>query len=75
MECKVVHSVRLHDVNDHPVDQYVVIGQVVGVHLDESAIDADGIVRTETLQPIARLGGRGDYTVVNSVFQMFRPSR
>ena len=75
MECKVVHAVQLHDVDDRPVDQYVVIGQVVGVHLDESAINPDGVVRTETLRPVARLGGPGDYTVVDSVFQMFRPTR
>ena len=75
MECKVVHAVQLRDVDGRPVDQHVVIGQVVGVHLDESAIDDDGIVRTDALRPIARLGGRGDYAVVDSVFRMIRPDR
>ena len=75
MECKVVHAVQLHDIDDRPVDQYVVIGQVLGVHLDEAAIDDDGIVRTDALRPIARLGGRGDYTIVENVFRMTRPDR
>ena len=75
MECKVVHAVQLHDIHDRPVDQQVVIGQVVGVHLDEAAINEDGIVRTPALKPIARLGGPGDYSVVDNVFQMRRPSR
>ena len=75
MECQVVHTHRLHDIHDAPVDQYVVIGQVVGVHLDESAIDEDGVVRTLHLKPIARLGGPADYAVVDDVFQMRRPSR
>ena len=75
MECQVVHAAQLHDIHDEPVDQYLVIGQVVGVHLDESAIDEDGVVRTLGLKPIARLGGPGDYAVVDNVFQMRRPSR
>jgi flavin reductase (DIM6/NTAB) family NADH-FMN oxidoreductase RutF len=73
MECKVVHAVQLHDIDDRPVDQHVVIGQVVAVHLDEAAINERGVVRTEALRPIARLGGPGDYTVVDTVFQMLRP--
>lgn len=75
MECQVVHTAQLHDIHDQPVDQYVVIGQVVGVHLDESAINEKGVVDTAALRPIARLGGPGDYAVVDAVFQMLRPSR
>ncbi|MGZ4167085.1 MAG: flavin reductase family protein [Solirubrobacteraceae bacterium] len=73
MECKVVHAVELHDVNGRPADQHLVIGQVLGVHLDESAI-VDGAVDTAGLRPVARLGGPADYTVVSDVFQMVRPS-
>ncbi|MGZ4176852.1 MAG: flavin reductase family protein [Solirubrobacteraceae bacterium] len=73
MECKVVHAVELHDVNGRPTDQHLVIGQVLGVHLDESAI-VDGAVDTAGLRPVARLGGPADYTVVSDVFQMVRPS-
>ncbi len=51
----------------------LVIGQVLGVHLDESAI-VDGAVDTAGLRPVARLGGPADYTVVSDVFQMVRPS-
>jgi flavin reductase (DIM6/NTAB) family NADH-FMN oxidoreductase RutF len=72
MECKVVHQLQLHDIAGHPVEQYVVIGQVVGVHLDESHI-AGSAVDTAALRPIARCGGPGDYTVVTEIFQMFRP--
>jgi flavin reductase (DIM6/NTAB) family NADH-FMN oxidoreductase RutF len=73
MECKVVHSVELTDVDGHPVDQHLVIGQVVGVHLDESAI-VNGVVDTARLRPVARLGGPADYTVVDDVFRMTRPT-
>ncbi len=49
----------------------VIIGHVVGVHLDESVI-VDGKVDVTKLRPIARLGYM-DYTVVDSVFSMDRP--
>jgi flavin reductase (DIM6/NTAB) family NADH-FMN oxidoreductase RutF len=72
MECKVVHTLQLRDVDGRSVDQHLVIGQVVGVHLDESAI-VDGAVDTARLRPVARLGGPADYTVVDGVFRMTRP--
>jgi flavin reductase (DIM6/NTAB) family NADH-FMN oxidoreductase RutF len=74
MECKVVHAVQLRDVDGRAVNQYLVVGQVVGIHLDESAI-VNGVVDTARLRPVARLGGPGDYTVVDGVFRMTRPSQ
>jgi flavin reductase (DIM6/NTAB) family NADH-FMN oxidoreductase RutF len=74
MECRVVHHVELQDIDGRPADQYLVIGQVVGVHLAESAL-VDGVVDTAALQPIARCGGPADYAVVERTFQMFRPTK
>jgi flavin reductase (DIM6/NTAB) family NADH-FMN oxidoreductase RutF len=73
MECRVVHAVELHDVDGNSADQYLVIGQVVGVHLDERYVN-DGIVDTAAIRPIARCGYRGEYTVVSELFDMPRPS-
>lgn len=73
MECRVVHTLELCDLDGRHADQYLTIGQVVGVHLDESVI-SDGVVRTHTLQPVARLGGPADYAVVTESFQMTRPT-
>jgi len=72
MECRVVHQLELRDLEGRATDHHLVIGQVVGVHLDESAIVGDG-VDTATLRPVARCGGPGDYAVVEKLFQMFRP--
>jgi flavin reductase (DIM6/NTAB) family NADH-FMN oxidoreductase RutF len=72
MECRVVHHLQLHDVAGHAVDQYLVVGQVLGVHLAESAV-RDGAVDTAALRPVARCGGPADYAVVESLFQMVRP--
>ena len=68
----MVHAVALEDVDGAPADQYLVVGQVVGVHVHESAI-RDGRVDTAALRPIARCGYRGDYAVVDGLFEMLRP--
>jgi flavin reductase (DIM6/NTAB) family NADH-FMN oxidoreductase RutF len=72
MECRVVHAVELHDVDGRPADQFLVVGQVVGVHLDERFVSG-GRVDTAAIRPIARCGYLGDYTVVDELFEMLRP--
>jgi flavin reductase (DIM6/NTAB) family NADH-FMN oxidoreductase RutF len=72
MECRVVHATELHDVDGEPARQFLVVGQVIGVHLDPSYVN-DGIVDTAALRPIARCGYLGEYTVVDSLFEMLRP--
>ncbi|MBV8945527.1 MAG: flavin reductase family protein [Solirubrobacterales bacterium] len=74
MECKVVHQLELRDLDGRPFDTHLVIGQVVGVHLDEGARSGSGI-DTAGLRPIARCGGPADYTVVERIFRMTRPTR
>ena len=71
LECRLLQIVRLDDLDGRPLDQYVVFGQVVGVHLDEKYIK-DGRLDTAAMQPIGRCGYH-DYAVVTSVFQMRRP--
>jgi flavin reductase (DIM6/NTAB) family NADH-FMN oxidoreductase RutF len=73
MECKVIHHLELRDIDGRPAEQYLVIGQVVGVHLAETAI-VNRIVDTAALRPIARCGGPADYAVVERIFQMRRPT-
>lgn len=73
MECKVVHQIQLTDLDGRLTDQHLVVGQVVGVHLDESVV-VDGAVDTAQLAPVARLGGPADYAVVREVFRMPRPA-
>jgi flavin reductase (DIM6/NTAB) family NADH-FMN oxidoreductase RutF len=72
LECRVTDELELRDTDGSAVDRHLVIGQVVGVHLDESFI-RDGIVDTAALRPIARCGYRGDYAVVTELFNMPRP--
>jgi flavin reductase (DIM6/NTAB) family NADH-FMN oxidoreductase RutF len=72
MECKVTATMDLPDVDGNPTDRHLVIGQVVGVHLDERYI-RDGILDVAAMRPVARCGYTADYTVLDSLFQMERP--
>ena len=70
-ECKYFKTIDL-PTNNGAAGQYsVVIGSVVGIHIDDDAI-VDGRVDVTRLRPIARLGYM-DYTVVDEVFSLERP--
>jgi flavin reductase (DIM6/NTAB) family NADH-FMN oxidoreductase RutF len=73
LECRVVQVVGLNDVDGRPVDRHLVIGQVVGVHIDERYV-RDGLVDTAAMRPVARCGYRDEYAVVASLFRMTRPA-
>ena len=73
LECRVTQTLELTDVDGRDTDRHLVIGQVVGVHLDEAFVDADGQVDTARLRPIARCGYLGEYAVVDALFTMHRP--
>lgn len=70
LECRHFQTIALPAAEGK--DGYsVVLGHVVGIHIDESVLD-DGLVDMQKLRPIARLGYM-DYTVVDTVFSMDRP--
>jgi flavin reductase (DIM6/NTAB) family NADH-FMN oxidoreductase RutF len=51
----------------------IVIGQVVGIHIDDAVI-VDGMVDVTKMRPLGRLG-YNDYVVVDEVFSMPRLTR
>ena len=71
LECVYAQTVKLTDRagTTHPAG--VVIGEVVGVHIDDDVI-RDGKVDVLRMRPIARLGYM-DYASVDAVFSMKRP--
>jgi flavin reductase (DIM6/NTAB) family NADH-FMN oxidoreductase RutF len=73
LECRVTQTLSLHDLDGAPADHHMVLGQVVGVHIDERFVDDRGQVDTAALQPIARCGYRDEYAVVRELFHMSRP--
>jgi flavin reductase (DIM6/NTAB) family NADH-FMN oxidoreductase RutF len=71
LECKWLQTVSLNDLEGKPVDSHLVIGIVVGIHIDDAFIK-DGLVDTAAMKPIARCGYH-DYAVVDEVFSLRRP--
>ncbi len=50
----------------------VVFGRVIGIHISDDVIGADGRIDVLRIRPIARLGYH-DYTSVESIFEMIIP--
>jgi flavin reductase (DIM6/NTAB) family NADH-FMN oxidoreductase RutF len=70
-ECKYWRTIELPGPDGGPGTHAIVLGQVVGVHIDDTVI-VDGKVDVTKLKPIARLG-YGDYAVIEEVFELSRP--
>jgi len=71
LECKVIDVLQLRDLNGQETNRHLVIGQVVGIHIDERYLD-NGLFATPRAVPLARCGYH-DYATVTAVFQMLRP--
>lgn len=73
-ESPVHFECRLHEIlvlpgKTNSTTNHVVIGRVVGVHIDDAFITAEGKVDIKAIQPIARLGYM-EYAVVDTIFEM-----
>jgi flavin reductase (DIM6/NTAB) family NADH-FMN oxidoreductase RutF len=73
LECKLLQVVRLAGADGIPLDNWLVLGEVVGVHIADRVL-VDGRFDTAAAQPVARCGYRGDYAVVTGLFEMIRPA-
>lgn len=71
LECKHLQTLHLKGLDGAETDSYMVMGQVVGVHIDDNVI-VDGRVDVTRYKPLSRLGYM-DYAVITEVFQMGRP--
>lgn len=72
LECKLFQIVPLNDLDGRKLDGHVVIGRVIGVHIDDKFIK-NGRLDTAAMKPIARCG-YDEYAVVERMFAMTRPT-
>jgi len=72
LECRVTSATQLTDINGDTLQGWLIIGQVVGVHIAEAYL-RDGRFDTLAAQPIARCGYR-DYAAVTELFSALRPT-
>jgi flavin reductase (DIM6/NTAB) family NADH-FMN oxidoreductase RutF len=73
LECKLLQVIRLKSLDGKEMDNYLALGQVVGVHIRNEFLK-DGLFDTHAAQPVMRAGYRADYAEIGAMFQMFRPS-
>lgn len=71
LECKVTEVFRPKALDGSRSGAFVVIGEVVGVHIDDAFV-TDGLFDTVKAGNVARLGYM-DYSSVEALFQMRRP--
>ena len=71
LECKVTEIFEAKSLEGEASGSFVVIGQVVGIHIDDNVL-TDGLIDISKVLPIARMGYM-DYAKVESVFTMPRP--
>ena len=68
LECKLIRVVGLEDASGNPLSWRLVLGQVVGVHVDDRYI-RQGRIDTAAMRPLARCG-YDDYAVLDKVFEV-----
>jgi flavin reductase (DIM6/NTAB) family NADH-FMN oxidoreductase RutF len=76
LECKLLGLTRLQDLGGTPLDTWMILGQVVMVHIDRGLLSGpQGAYATLAAQPILRGGGPDDYYQLLEAgrFSMFRP--
>jgi flavin reductase (DIM6/NTAB) family NADH-FMN oxidoreductase RutF len=71
LECIYSQTVPLVSRSGKAHKYEIVVGEVVNVHIDDAVI-VNGMIDMSRIRPIARLGYRGDYTVVDHIFEMKR---
>ncbi|WP_320535106.1 flavin reductase family protein [Robbsia andropogonis] len=73
LECKLLQIVRLKGLDGKDLNNWLVLGQVVGVHIRKAFLK-DGLFDTVAANPVMRAGYRGDYLGIGDTFEMIRPS-
>ena len=72
LECKLLSVQELHDIDGKPAGRWMVLGQVVGVFIDDAFVK-NGRFDTLAANPVARCGYH-DYAEVDHLFPLTRPA-
>jgi flavin reductase (DIM6/NTAB) family NADH-FMN oxidoreductase RutF len=72
LECRLLQVVSPIGLSGEPSGSHVVIGEVVGMHIDERFLH-DGRLDTAAMRPLARMG-YDEYSAVERAFTLTRPA-
>lgn len=75
-ECKLTQCIQLKNADGALIDNWLVLGEVIAVHIHRDLINAEGIYQTTVAQPILRGGGPSTYYQISDdlSFDLFRPT-
>ncbi|WP_422732046.1 flavin reductase family protein [Leclercia pneumoniae] len=73
-ECRLSQCIQLTAANGEAIDTWLVLGEVVGIHIDEALLQ-DGIYQTARAEPVLRAGGPSAYFAISEDqrFDLVRP--
>ncbi|WP_174508445.1 flavin reductase family protein [Klebsiella oxytoca] len=73
-ECRLSQCIRLTTADGDAVDSWLVLGEVVAVHIDDALLE-NGIYQTAKARPILRAGGPSAYYTIDESlrFDLIRP--
>ncbi|MFT5790164.1 MAG: flavin reductase (DIM6/NTAB) family NADH-FMN oxidoreductase RutF, partial [Shewanella sp.] len=74
-ECKLTQLIQLQDTHGEKIDSWLVLGEVVAVHIAKHLISKDGVYQTALAEPILRAGGPTAYYSITEEnrFDLSRP--
>lgn len=74
LECRLLQVIQQHDLDGRPLQAWMALGQVVGVHINKAYI-RDGLFDAAAARPIMRSGYLADYfeATPETLFRMARP--
>ncbi|CNE78057.1 flavin reductase-like%2C FMN-binding domain protein [Yersinia rohdei] len=74
-ECKLTQCIQLTNADGATIDNWLVLGEVIAVHISNELINAEGIYQAMAAQPILRGGGPTAYYQVSDDlrFDLQRP--
>ncbi len=75
-ECKLSQCIQLTAANGDKIDSWLVLGEVVAVHIDKHLLSAEGIYQTALADPVFRAGGPSAYYGIAEElrFDLHRPT-
>jgi flavin reductase (DIM6/NTAB) family NADH-FMN oxidoreductase RutF len=74
-ECKLSQCIQLQSAAGEKIDTWLVMGEVVAVHIARHLLNEDGIYQTALAEPVLRAGGPSAYYGVSEDlrFDLTRP--
>lgn len=74
-ECRLSQCIQLQSAAGDKVDTWLVLGEVVAVHIERALLDEHGVYQTAAAQPILRAGGPTAYYAISDShrFDLVRP--